>query len=138
MLLKKPILLLDVYSRFCQFFSGGFKCVFSFWDFVEFWGDSSGLLYYPNRIPLWFRKAERVWCGGARETHWATRHNWVTLAKPRSSSNVPAFVDRNNIKWMTAKTKKLSIWNRKCSFWKKSCFLGKIGRKGMYFLLALL
>ena len=27
-----------------------------------------------HHLPLRFRTAEKVWCGGARETHWATCH----------------------------------------------------------------
>ena len=37
-----------------------------------------------NDIPLRFRKAGRMWCGGARETHWATCF---------SPANFPAFFD---------------------------------------------
>ena len=36
-----------------------------------------------NVLPLRFRKAGRVWCGGARETHWATCHNEVTSCKTK-------------------------------------------------------
>ena len=43
-------------------------------------------------ISLRFTKAGRVWCGGARETHWAhVTIEWL-LAKPRSFSNLPAFL----------------------------------------------
>ena len=33
---------------------------------------------YNIHIPLRFRKAGRVWCGGARETHGPTCHNGLT------------------------------------------------------------
>ena len=42
-------------------------------------------------LPLRFRKAETVWCGGARETHWATCHNLVTPSKTKESLKSPCF-----------------------------------------------
>ena len=49
-----------------------------------------GEIFYTVFIPLWFRKAGRVWSGGAREAHWAKCHNRV-LAKPRSFQVSPLF-----------------------------------------------
>ena len=48
-----------------------------------------------------FRKAGRVWCGGARETHWATWHNGVTVRKKWTHSNLHAFQDLDDsiLKW---------------------------------------
>ena len=34
-------------------------------------------------IPLRYRKAGKVWCGGARETHRATYYNLVTPSKTK-------------------------------------------------------
>ena len=34
-------------------------------------------------LPLRFRKAGKVWCGGAQETHWATCHNGVTPSETK-------------------------------------------------------
>ena len=52
------------------------------------------ILFYnsPFNIPLRFRKAGRMWCGGARETHWATCHNKVTVTKTKQSLKAPAFL----------------------------------------------
>ena len=46
-------------------------------------------------MPLRSRKAGRVCYGGARETHCATCHNRMTPKKPKSFSNIPAFLDLN-------------------------------------------
>ena len=43
------------------------------------------------RLPLRFRKAGRLWCGGARGTHWATCHNWVIVTKTKQSLWSPCF-----------------------------------------------
>ena len=43
-------------------------------------------------IPLRFRKAGRLWCGGARETHWATCHNRVTPSKTKEFLESPCFL----------------------------------------------
>ena len=51
-----------------------------------------------EKIPLSFKKAGRVLCGGARETHWATCHNRVTPTKTTEFSNLPAFSDLNGSK----------------------------------------
>ena len=45
---------------------------------------------YEN-LPLRFRKAGRVLCGGTRETHWATCHNGVTLSKTKEFLKSPCF-----------------------------------------------
>ena len=42
-------------------------------------------------LPLRFRKAGRVWCGGARETLWATCHNRVTPCKTKEFLKCPCF-----------------------------------------------
>ena len=39
-------------------------------------------------IPLKFRKAGRVWCGGARETQLATCQNRVTPSKTKEFLNL--------------------------------------------------
>ena len=44
-----------------------------------------------NNVPLKFRKAGRVWCGGARETHIATCHNGVTPSKSKEFLESPRF-----------------------------------------------
>ena len=46
-------------------------------------------------IPLRFRKAGRVWCGGTRETHWATCHNEVTPRKTKEYLKSNRFLDLN-------------------------------------------
>ena len=43
------------------------------------------------KLPWRFRKAGRVWCGGARETHWATCYNEVTPSKTKEFLNSPFF-----------------------------------------------
>ena len=50
---------------------------------------------WEDQLPLRFRKAGKVWSGGAWETHWATCQMEWLLAKPRSFSNLPAFLDLN-------------------------------------------
>ena len=42
-------------------------------------------------LPLRFRKAERVWCGGAPEPHWSTRYNGVTPRKTKEFLKSPCF-----------------------------------------------
>ena len=42
-------------------------------------------------LPLRFRKARRVWCGGARETHWAPCHDGVTSNKTKEFLKYPYF-----------------------------------------------
>ena len=49
-------------------------------------------------VPLRFRKVARVWCGGARETHWATCHNEVSLSKTKEFLKSPYFSDLNGMK----------------------------------------
>ena len=56
------------------------------------------ILYLKFDIPFRLRKAGRVWCGGARETHWLTCHKGVTPSKTKEFSNLPAFLDRNGSK----------------------------------------
>ena len=46
---------------------------------------------YQALLPLRFRKAGKVWCGGARETYWATCHNEVTVSKMKQSLRSPYF-----------------------------------------------
>ena len=58
---------------------------FAFYDlrgfsYQKFWCNT---LYYSDIIPLRFRKAGRVWFGGARKTHWATRHYRETPSKTK-------------------------------------------------------
>ena len=48
-------------------------------------------------IPLSFKKAGRVWCGGAPETHWATCHNAVSSNKTKKFLKSPVFLDLNGI-----------------------------------------
>ena len=48
-------------------------------------------LYRFIIISLRFRKAGRVWCGGARETHWATCHNEVTPSETKELLKSPCF-----------------------------------------------
>ena len=43
-------------------------------------------------LPLRFRKAGRVWCGGAREPHWATCHNGVTPSKTKEVLKYSCFL----------------------------------------------
>ena len=42
-------------------------------------------------LPLRFRKAGTVWCGGAGETHWPTCYNLVTPCKPMEFLKSPCF-----------------------------------------------
>ena len=46
-------------------------------------------------VPLRFRKAGRVWCGGARETHWATCHNGLTPSKTKEFFKSSRFLNLN-------------------------------------------
>ena len=48
-----------------------------------------------NILPLRFRKAGRVWLGGARETHSATCHNGVTPSRTKEFLKSPCFLDLN-------------------------------------------
>ena len=43
-------------------------------------------------IPLRYRKAARVWCDGARETHTATCHNRMTPCYPKELLKFPRFI----------------------------------------------
>ena len=49
-------------------------------------------------VSVRFRKAGRVWCGDARETHWATCHNGVSPSKTKEFLESPCFMDRNSRK----------------------------------------
>ena len=42
-------------------------------------------------IPLLFREAGRVWCGGARENQLVTSHNGVTVSKTKQSLRSSCF-----------------------------------------------
>ena len=42
-------------------------------------------------LPIIVRKAGRVWCLGARETHWAMCHNEVTVSKTKQCLKSPCF-----------------------------------------------
>ena len=42
-------------------------------------------------IPVRFKKAGRVWCGGARKTHCATCHTEVTRSKTKDFLESPRF-----------------------------------------------
>ena len=44
------------------------------------------------KLPLWFRKAGRLWCGGARETHLAASHNSLTPSKTKKFLKSPCFL----------------------------------------------
>ena len=46
-------------------------------------------------VPFRFRKAGKVWSGGARETHWATSHNGVTSSKTEEFFQSLCFLDPN-------------------------------------------
>ena len=50
------------------------------------------LNYDLVNLPLRFRKARRVWCGGAREIHWATCHNRVTPSYTKEFLKSPRFL----------------------------------------------
>ena len=58
-------------------------------------------------VPLRFRKTGRVWCGGARETHWATCHKGVTPSKTKEFFKSPAFLDPNG--------RKIHVWKNRLS-----------------------
>ena len=47
-------------------------------------------------LPMRFRKAGRMWCGGARETHWATYHKRVTPSKTKEFLKSSCFLDLNS------------------------------------------
>ena len=49
------------------------------------------LVYNLKILPLRFKKAGRVWCCGARETHWATCHNGVTPIHTKDVPKSPRF-----------------------------------------------
>ena len=57
------------------------------------------ILLKAFKQPLRFRKAGRVWCGGALETHWATCHNEVTASKTKEFLKSFCFLDHNGIKF---------------------------------------
>ena len=59
-------------------------------NFVET-GHFAEFRWSHEKIPLKFRKAGRVWCGGARETHWVTCHNRVTSSKTKESLKSSCF-----------------------------------------------
>ena len=53
---------------------------------------------YHEEVPLRFRKAGRVWCGDARETHGARCHNGVTPSKTKEFLKSPClFLNLNGI-----------------------------------------
>ena len=45
--------------------------------------DTHNIIPMKFYLPLRLRKAGRVWCGGAGETHWVTCHNGVTPSKTK-------------------------------------------------------
>ena len=61
-------------------------------------------------LPLRFRKARKVWCGGARETHWASCHNGVTPSKTEGFIKSPWLLDLNGI--INDIINILALWNR--------------------------
>ena len=60
------------------------------------------------QLPWGFRKAGRGWCGGARETHWATCHNGVTPSKTKELLKSP-WVFRSQWSLMSWQKRKILI-----------------------------
>ena len=55
-------------------------------------------IFEPTRnIPLRFRKAGRVWCGGAQNTREPRVTIERTVSKKETTQNVPAFQDISGI-----------------------------------------
>ena len=48
-------------------------------------------MLHSHLLPLRFRKAGRVWCAGAQETHRATCHHGVTPSKTMEFLKSPRF-----------------------------------------------
>ena len=75
-----------------------------YWDFYFYtwltWKRAKNCKFlvipFRNFVPLRFRKAGRVLCGGARETHWATCHNEVTPSKSKEFLKSPFFFTIQN------------------------------------------
>ena len=61
-------------------------------------------------IPLRFRKAGRVWCGGARDTHSATCHDGVTPSKTKKFLKFPRSIKNELYFWLTIKMENLLIY----------------------------
>ena len=59
------------------------------WRFSSFLPPGEDFQFFL--LLLRFRKAGRVWCDGARETHWATCHNIVTPSKTKEFLQSPCF-----------------------------------------------
>ena len=75
---------------------------------VIFLFDCLNKVFKDLTLPLGFRKAGMVWCGGARETHWATCNNEVTPRKTKEFLKSPCFfismvVFKVKSDWMTVK-----------------------------------
>ena len=50
---------------------------------TKFWVYSSMWFWFLVLLPLRFRKVGRLWCGGARETYWATCHEGMTHSETK-------------------------------------------------------
>ena len=66
--------------------------------------------YFQFYLPWGFRKAGMVWCGGARETHWATCHNGVTPSKTKEFLKSPRFFRSSCKELLRIILKKLNFW----------------------------
>ena len=83
-----------------------------------------------------FRKAGRVWCGGARKTQWATCHNRVTPTKTKEFLKSPRFFRSS---WENIKKSKIglesfhvyfsTLFNKNCL---KSFLVCKTNRNSFY------
>ena len=81
----------------------------TFWDAIQICLDETKARFSSTRgclekiflarkrqkIPLRFRKAGKVWFGGARETHCATCHNGMTPSEIEEFLKSPCFLDLN-------------------------------------------
>ena len=91
-----------------------------------------------QNLTLWYRKAGRAWCGGARETHWATCHDRVTPSKTKEFLKSPRFLVLNGSLNLTLSyIYIINRWELKSFILKSSwkCCTQKIEIKTYLFLL---
>ena len=80
----------------------------------------SARLKIRKYLSLRFRKAGRVWCGGARETHWATGDSYQNQGV---SQITPFFLDLNGRKISKIYTK---------NFWYTPTSIGSVTRSSIW------
>ena len=85
----QPVLLFQTLIGDLRFMFKPFHCFLLVSNLIS---EPNKLKYYlKNYVPVRFRIAGRLWCGGARATHWGTCQNRVTASKTKEFLKSPCF-----------------------------------------------